>query len=702
MALTPTPPDFSLQGDLAQKALGELKGKRSKEQVAVKKAALRQGFTDELIGGSGRPARTDEVMAAALEEIAARTTPEGQEAQQQADQEAVGQARKKILVSAISAAVESTKVFGQSLYGLISNPGDTIKNMAHYMVTHKAEIAAGAVAGGPVRMLVRLLLAGTGGGWVAMAAAGALGGAVAGAVKETIKQPSQLKEGERAVVIAGMKNFYRKAKVVDRNELKKAVIKGALVGTLAGIAGGKFSEWVASQEPVQQATTKALRWLGDQTARLPRPEFNGAAPNGAGTVDNVPAAKGDSVKAIFSNKSKTPLVPEAKAGSTSPATLTDQSAINNPAKPGAKGLLDANEQVASSKNVGVKGATGGAQLSGPTGSPGGVEPAPQVPKTLTLPKGSNPWHEMEGYLKDNLGGREPSGSEVQEAVNKFMAENGIKDPRAVQPGAFKVGQVNQYIQELNGGQPLPAAPEQVTSIQASEVGKYISVRDEIANKALADQNLSNAQVDSASFVKGQQAIQQVMEDQANKIYTSPSSDQAYSEWLTSHRDELVKTGSKAIQEQLQAEHTLAGKVTDVLNQNPGVFQDLPIENTTTTGSFLHLGWNPADAPIEAPLMGANIAANYDMLTHMWAETAKVHPELLPNTHFPVSMSEINYLVDQAKDGDELALMRLRQALHWIRASSKYNPVKFKLITDKQMIENVLKLVPAKGAWKMAA
>ena len=57
-----------------------------------------------------------------------------------------------------------------------------------------------------------------------------------------------------------------------------------------------------------------------------------------------------------------------------------------------------------------------------------------------------------------------------------------------------------------------------------------------------------------------------------------------------------------------------------------------------------------------------------------------------NGSFPVSLSEINNLVARAEAGDQEALKKLRQALHWIPSGSK-----FRAVADSASRE-VLKLV----------
>lgn len=100
------------------------------------------------------------------------------------------------------------------------------------------------------------------------------------------------------------------------------------------------------------------------------------------------------------------------------------------------------------------------------------------------------------------------------------------------------------------------------------------------------------------------------------------------------------------------------------------FSDVVLDRGATAGKLLNLSWTAADAPV----MGANIAANYDLLTDMWGNMAKVHPDLLANGSFPVSLSELNDLVAKAEAGDELAMRKLRKALYWIPAGSKFRAV----------------------------
>ena len=117
-------------------------------------------------------------------------------------------------------------------------------------------------------------------------------------------------------------------------------------------------------------------------------------------------------------------------------------------------------------------------------------------------------------------------------------------------------------------------------------------------------------------------------------------------------------------------------MTDALTANPGLFTEHSISSGTTVGDMLvdaghQVTWGTADAQ----LFGAHIAANHNLLSQMWEKMAEAHPNLVSGP-FPVSLSEINDLVAKAQMGDEEALRRLTEALHWIPSGAQ-----FKILTQ---------------------
>ncbi|MCL4365808.1 hypothetical protein M1437_01105 [Patescibacteria group bacterium] len=325
-----------------------------------------------------------------------------------------------------------------------------------------------------------------------------------------------------------------------------------------------------------------------------------------------------------------------------------------------------------------------------------------LPESITIPAGSNPTLLMKQYLTDNLGKPPGETDLLPDAVNRFMEENEITDAHKIPAGAkLSVHQVNNLIYSLKGEQAPDvsvAAHEKIADLsnqeymqlKAAEVGKFLPDRDEIVHKAIESKgmiiegkSLMNADIDHVSFVKGQESVQRLMEAKANAIYDNiprdpqttvgsvqEAADKAYVAWLSSTegQHELIGAASKTIKEHLQIEEKLAQQVVDGLQSNPMFFQEVPIEQEA--GKILNISGVPADAPI----LGANIIANYDMLTDMWETMAKGHPDLLPDAYYPVSLSEVNKLVEQAEKGDKVALNRLMQALHWIPKDGRFRKV----------------------------
>ncbi|EKE03839.1 MAG: hypothetical protein ACD_20C00144G0004, partial [uncultured bacterium] len=303
-------------------------------------------------------------------------------------------------------------------------------------------------------------------------------------------------------------------------------------------------------------------------------------------------------------------------------------------------------------------------------------------------KGSNPWTAVRSYLQQSLG-REPSGPEIQEAVSRVTAENNIADAHNVLPGDLKIHEVNEYIQQLKGGQPLPAVTEQVTNIRAAEVGKVLSsVQNEAVNKALEQSNHTLADVDLAAIDKAHQAIQHVLEDKANAVYDVSSGAEAgqnaFESWLAQDatHQQLAEVAQQVLNEQTQVAEAVAQNVSTALEAAPDLFTDQAIAHGTNVGQMLQdagyqITWTGADAP----MLGAHIASNNDMLTEMWHQMAANHN--IPESPFPVGLTELNDLVAKAQAGDKETLRRLLAALRYVPAGQKFR------ILNKEGISAVL-------------
>lgn len=305
-----------------------------------------------------------------------------------------------------------------------------------------------------------------------------------------------------------------------------------------------------------------------------------------------------------------------------------------------------------------------------------VSAVPPMPETINLPKGSNPWTEVKGYLHDSLD-RDPSGPEIQEAVNKVLAENNIADAHAVQPGDLKIHEVNEYIHQLKGEQSLPAVTEQVTNIKAAEVGKVLSsAQDEAVKKALEQSHFTLADVDQAAVDKAHQAVQNALEIKANAVYDAAGSSaeagqKAFESWLATDaaHSQLAETAQNAFVEQAREANIFTHQVSTALEATPNLYADQAIAHGTNVGQMLHdAGYQVTWTGADAEMLGAHIAANHDMLAKMTHDMALNHN--IPENPFSVGMTEIYDLVTKAQNGDQSALRRLFEALRYIPEGQK--------------------------------
>lgn len=299
-----------------------------------------------------------------------------------------------------------------------------------------------------------------------------------------------------------------------------------------------------------------------------------------------------------------------------------------------------------------------------------------LPETINLPEGSNPWTEVKGYLHDSLG-RDPSGPEIQEAVNKVLAENNIADAHNVQPGSLKIHGVNEYINQLNGGKSIPSV-EPAVNIKAAEVGKVLSsAQDEAVKKALEQSHLTPSGIDQAAVDKAHQAVQNALEIKANAVYDAAGSNtgagqQTFESWLATNatHSRLAETAQNAFVEQAQAADALTHQVSTALEATPNLYADQAIAHGTNVGQMLHdAGYQVTWTRADAEMLGAHIAANHDMLAKMTHDMAANHN--IPENPFSVGMTEIYDLVTKAQNGDSSALRRLFEALRYIPEGQKF-------------------------------
>ncbi len=569
---------------------------------------------------------SDQGQAAAVEAELARYS------SQPAEQQVINQARETIFAHTAHSTIRTLKIFGRRLsdIGLDRQILNAIRyTLTHkreiwdYARSHKAEMLAGAGFGSVTRWATRLavtsLLAGSGvtiGPGIAIAAvSGAVGGAAAAAAKEVFfRQADQLAPGEKAFIVAGIKNGFRKLKAADKEKIRQAAKKGAVFGFVGGAIGSEIAKHIAEAFSAGPSGTSAPV-ASEQTPQPAKAQaVVPAMPGGVASPTTEPSAS---------------VAPKVEP-TTAPATATTPAAAEGAETSGAESTGATEPASADQQPPTLPDTEPTVSADTQPATPPAAQPAASAPvltetapavvshvsETITLPKGSNVWTEVKNYLEQNLGDRPLNDSELADlnkVVHQVMTDNDITDPTKVAAGkSLDIHSVNEYLNQAKGAQAVAAAPAEATPSPAAEPA--VDIR-------------------------------------------------------------AAEVGQNAITEQPEVEHALAEKVSEALDHNPDLFREVTIEKGATAGELLHLGWNAQDAPV----MGANIAANYETLTEMWAEMAKTNPDLLPNTHFPVSMSEIDDLVRRAvEDGDESALRRLRQALHWIPAGSK-----LRLIAEQQ-------------------
>lgn len=234
-----------------------------------------------------------------------------------------------------------------------------------------------------------------------------------------------------------------------------------------------------------------------------------------------------------------------------------------------------------------------------------------------------------------------------------------------------------------------ASTAEYATQKAAEVGKELPVIDTILEKALKEKGVALADLDPSSLEKARLAVQHAMEAQANTSFdgsldaltkVNPKVDinsvvgagqKSFEQWIATDeaQTKLTEIARKAMTEQLQSQVELLGKVTAGLEADPSLFTDHLINRGMTAGSmFRDAGYSVSWTGKDGPLFAAHIAANYDMLSGMWHQMAQAH--VIPNTEFPVSLSELNNLAARAEAGDEESFRKLVRALHWIPAGSK--------------------------------
>lgn len=240
--------------------------------------------------------------------------------------------------------------------------------------------------------------------------------------------------------------------------------------------------------------------------------------------------------------------------------------------------------------------------------------------------------------------------------------------------------------------PLPTetgAIDLLLEDKAAEVGKVLpSMQDEVVKKALEQSNHTLADIDQAAIDRAHQAVQHALEEKANAVYDvsggAEAGQNAFESWLAQDatHQQLTEVAQQAINEQTQVTEALTQNVSSALETAPDLFVDQAIAQGSNVGQMLQdAGYQVTWTGADAPMLGAHIAANNDMLTDMWQQMAANHN--IPESPFPVGLTEINDLVAKAQTGDKEALRKLLAALRYIPAGQKLK------ILNKEGISAVL-------------
>lgn len=398
----------------------------------------------------------------------------------------LGAERASHLTNAVVSKAANIKIFGQNLK----------TNTIDYALHHKKEIVTGAVtgavAGGLGKAAVRGVLTGTGGFLVA-AGAGAGGGALAGGVKEYLKQREgiQINEAEKALIISGLKNEFRRIRGADKKKIRDAAVRGAIVGAIGGLVGAEITDFVANNEWVQEQIAK-IRVLEIRLPEVKIPQFEGTAPSVPGgfapdfpalettpfptaEVTPVPAAPTlepiatpGPVAAPTATVEATAVAPTAvpTAEATPTPTVTPiptetptpvptgtptpeaspgpPPAVQPPAAPELAPAPPASELAAAPPVVAPEASPATPPTSPVTAEPASVPPGgglavaqPEVPappaelatlpEQIPLPAGSNPWEVTDRYLHDILG-RDPTNAEILQVTKEVCRQSNISVP----------------------------------------------------------------------------------------------------------------------------------------------------------------------------------------------------------------------------------------------------------------------------------
>ncbi len=112
----------------------------------------------------------------------------------------------------------------------------------------------------------------------------------------------------------------------------------------------------------------------------------------------------------------------------------------------------------------------------------------------------------------------------------------------------------------------------------------------------------------------------------------------------------------------------AGSVVDV----PKIPSGTSVGQMMVNNGYNLTNWN---SPASVEAFGAQIAANYDVLSDFWKQM-EVAGSLPKGTAFPIKdIGDLHTLIEKAKMGDNQSLQTLKDALRWIPAGKKFSIIK---------------------------
>ncbi len=165
--------------------------------------------------------------------------------------------------------------------------------------------------------------------------------------------------------------------------------------------------------------------------------------------------------------------------------------------------------------------------------------------------------------------------------------------------------------------------------------------------------------------------------EGNRLFDSHFTGAAVTELDTKLQKAIVSATNKWIEE----ENTTHDAIRDAIGKGlEGDISGVPIDRDYGTVLFKHNMINDWGSPASARVLGAEIAVNWDDLTSYWLET---HPN---GEYFPVSLSELDKLVEAAQKGDTASLNKLKEALHYVKTGKTIK------LLNLQGVDTILRII----------